>query len=107
MEPTKPAPPPVELSKTARLRRRAGVILRHVAGEHMLVPAVTREIDLDSLFLVNATGATVWEHLDGQRTADELGVLVAQASGVAPETATADVLLFLSSLLSRKLAEQV
>ena len=107
MEPTQPLPTSVELSGTARLRRREGVILRHVAGEHMLVPAVTREIDLDSLFLLNATGVTVWEHLDGQRTAQDLGGIVAQAAGIAPEKATADVVHFLSSLLSRKLAELV
>jgi sensor domain CHASE-containing protein len=73
----------------------------------MLVPAVTREIDLDSLFLLNATGVIVWEHLDGQRTAQDLGVLVAQSAGIAPETAAADVALFLSSLLERNLAERV
>lgn len=106
MEPTKPLPTSVELSGTARLRRREGVILRHVAGEHMLVPAVTREIDLDSLYLLNATGVTAWEHLDGQRTAQDIGALVAQATGIAPQTATADVVSFLSSLLARNLAEQ-
>lgn len=106
MEPTQPLPPPVELSGTARLRRREGVILRHVAGEHMLVPAVTREIDLDSLYLLNATGVIAWEHLDGQRTAQDIGALVAQATGVAPAKATADVALFLSNLLARNLAEQ-
>ena len=107
MEPTKPLPPPIELSGTARLRRQEGVILRHVAGEHMLVPAVTREIDLDSLFLLNATGVAVWEQLDGQRTVQDLGVLAAQAASLAPEIATADVARFLSSLLARNLAEQV
>lgn len=107
MEPTKPLPTPVELSGTARLRRREGVILRHVAGEHMLVPAVTREIDLDSLFLLNATGVAVWEQLDGQRTAQDLGAIVAQTAGIAVETATADVTLFLSSLLARNLIERV
>ena len=107
MEPTQPLPTPVELSGTARLRRREGVILRHVVGEHMLVPAVTREIDLDSLFLLNVTGVTVWEQLDGQRTVQDLGVLVAQSAGIAPETAATDVALFLSSLLGRKLVEQM
>jgi hypothetical protein len=45
--------------------------------------------------------------LDGQRTVQDLGVLVAQYAGIAPEAAAADVALFLSSLLGRKLVEQL
>ena len=93
------------LSGQARLRRKAGVVLRAVAGERMLVPAVTREVDLDSLFLLNATGALVWEQLDGRRTVRELGDAVAKAFAVDPAVAAADVSLFLASLLARNLAE--
>lgn len=89
------------------VRRKEGVVLRHVAGEHMLVPTVAREVDLDSLFLLNATGVFVWEHLDGRRGVGDLGGDVANAFGVFPEAATADVACFLSSLLERKLAERM
>ena len=82
-------------------------MLRHVAGEHMLVPAVTREVDLDSLFLLNATGVFVWEQLDGARPLRELGEAVAQAFAADPAAATADAASFLASLLERNLAEQV
>jgi hypothetical protein len=95
------------LSLEARVRRRAGVVLRHVAGEHMLVPAVTREVDLDSLFLLNATGVFAWEHLDGQRQVRDLGEDVAKNFSTRPEAATADVARFLSNLLARNLAELV
>ena len=94
------------LSGQARLRRKAGVVLRTVAGEHMLVPTVTREVDLDSLFLLNATGAFVWEQLDGIRSAAELGAAVARKFAIAPAQGTADVVQFLSSLLARNLAER-
>lgn len=93
------------LTAESCLRRRAGVVLRHVAGEHMLVPAVTREVDLDSLFLLNDTGVFIWEHLDGQRRVRNLGAAVEQAFAAEPAAAAADVLRFLSSLLERNLAE--
>ena len=72
------------LEPAARVRRKDGVVLRHVAGEHMLVPTVTREVDLDSLFLLNATGAFVWEQLDGIRSVSELGAAVAEHDAHTP-----------------------
>ena len=94
------------LSGQARFRQKEGVVLRTVAGERMLVPAVTREVDLDSLFLLNATGAFVWERLDGRRPVRELGEAVAEEFAIDPATAAADVALFLASLLGRNLAER-
>ena len=91
----------------ARLRRRAGVVLRHVAGEHMLVPTVAREVDLDSLFLLNATGVYVWERLDGHVSVPELADAVAGEFGIPVETARTDVAQFLASLRERRLAEPV
>jgi hypothetical protein len=102
-QPPYPAPP--HLTSETRVHRRNGVVLRHVAGEHMLVPTVTREVDLESMFLLNATGAFIWEQLDGQRRAGELGEAVAQAFATDSGKAAADVLNFLSHLLERNLAE--
>jgi hypothetical protein len=89
----------------AKWRRKTGVVLRHVAGEHMLVPAVTREVDLDSLFLLNTTGVFVWEQLDGHRPVGELGEAVAGKFAIDPAVAVADVSGFLSSLIERNLVE--
>lgn len=94
------------VAPTSRVSRTTGVVLRHVAGEHMLVPTVTREVDLDSLFLLNTTGVFVWEQLDGRRTVSELSQAVAAKFGVEEAVATADVTSFLVSLLERNLAER-
>ena len=96
----------VSIVPATRVRRKDGVVLRHVAGEHMLVPTVTREVDLDSLFLLNATGAYTWEQLDGIRSVAELGAAVAAKFSIDPAPATADVVSFLSSLVARNLAER-
>ena len=97
----------VFLSTLDRVQRTEGVVLRQVAGEQMLVPAVTREVDLDSLYLLNATGAWVWERLDGVRSVQELAETVAQQFLVASSVALSDVTHFLSHLLERKLAKRV
>ena len=63
---------PVSGAAAERFGQGTGIVLRHVAGEHMLVPTVSREVDLDSLFLLNATGVFLWEQLDGRRTVEDL-----------------------------------
>jgi hypothetical protein len=88
----------------ARIRRAEGVVLRTVAGERMLVPTVAREVDLDSLYLLNDTGAYVWDRLDGEATTDELGQEVAAHFGADAGTVASDVVAFLEDLTERRLA---
>lgn len=92
---------------SSRFASREGVVLRHVAGEHMLVPTVSREVDLDSLFLLNATGVFVWERLDGRRTLDDLAGAVEAAFGAPPDAARRDVEAFLAQLAERGLTVPV
>lgn len=103
-QPHAPAP---ALTPETRLRRKEGVVLRRVAGESMLVPTVTREVDLDSLFLLNPTGVFVWEQMDGLRTVQELSQAVAKAFGVEEAIASADAGSFLASLRERNLVEGI
>ncbi len=88
------------------LSRREGVVLRHLAGEHLLVPTSTREVDLDHLFLLNGTGVFVWEHLDGCLQMENLAVAVSEEFEVPIEQSRADVGLFVASLLEYRLAEE-
>ncbi|MBP7009848.1 MAG: PqqD family protein [Kiritimatiellae bacterium] len=90
-----------------RLRRRAGVVLRHVAGEHMLVPTMTRIVDLESLFLLNATGVAVWEHLNGGERIGDACQYIADTFAIDPQAAQADVTAFLADLLQSNLVEIV
>jgi hypothetical protein len=92
------------LSPEVRVRRQEGVVLRHVVGEHVLVPAMTRKVDLDSLFLLNAAGVFIWEHLDGRRRVRDFGEMLAKSFATESEAAVANVAHFLSSLLAQNLA---
>jgi hypothetical protein len=95
----------MELAPETRLRRQAGVVLCHVDGKHMLVPAMTNKVNLDCLFLLNDSGVLVWEHLDGRRRLENIGEVLATAFGIAPEMAVEDAAIFLSTLLDHKLVE--
>ncbi len=95
------------LTSDSLVRHQDGVVLRTVAGEHMLVPTVTREVDLDSLFLLNETGVFIWKQLDKPQRVGDLGQLLAREFSIAPEVAATDVDRFLSSLIGRKLAQRM
>ena len=95
----------LDLTPDARLRRQAGVVLCHVDGKHMLVPAMTNEVDLDCLFLLNATGVFLWERLDGRRRVWELGAALAEEFAIDATSATADAVAFLTSLMEHNLVE--
>jgi len=95
---------PERLTPDSRVGPQEGVVLRQVAGEHMLVPSVSREVDLDSLFLLNATGVFVWKRLDDTSTVADLSAAVANEFSIDLEQASADVVNYVTSLLDRKLA---
>lgn len=95
----------LEISPEMRLRRQTGVVLCHVDGKHMLVPAMTNKVNLDCLFLLNGTGVFVWEQLDGRRRVEQIGESMAKTFGIAVDAAVEDVALFLASLLDQQLVE--
>ena len=95
----------LELAPETRVHRQAGVILCHVDGKHMLVPAMTNKVNLDCLFLLNDTGVFVWEQLDGRRRVEQIGETMAKAFGIPFDAALDDAILFLSSLLDHQLVE--
>lgn len=95
----------LELAPAMRLHRQAGVVLCHVDGKHMLVPAMTNKVNLDCLFLLNDTGVFVWEQLDGRRRVEQIGETMARVFGISTDVAMEDAILFLSSLLDHQLVE--
>lgn len=76
-------------------RPRPGVIQEDVpeTGECVLLDAAGGRV-----LALNALGAAVWELLDGTRDAAELARIVAEAAGVGPARARADVDALLAEL---------
>lgn len=88
------------LSKDARPRVRAHVAERLIDGEALVVNAERGEI-----LVLNACGAFLWKHLDGEHDVDALVALVREEFDVDAATAVADVTAFVESLAERELLD--
>ena len=74
------------------------VILRSVAGEHMLIPVGETVFQYNGIFMLTETGKFLWEHIVKGAEADELKALLAAEYEIDSETAENDVEEFLEML---------
>lgn len=73
-------------------------MMQNVGGEHLLVPLGAQVRDFNGLITLNRTAACVWELLAAERSMDELTAAVAERFDVDPETACADVRMFVDEI---------
>lgn len=86
--------------------RRDDVVLREVAGEHILVPIRSGVADLQAIFALNPSGVRIWELLDGERTFEAVLTAMLERYDVAAEEARADLDTFLERMLEAGLVER-
>lgn len=88
-----------------RVRMKDGLLLREVAGEHILIDA-SGEVDFSRMLLLSDTAATLVQALlQGPRTAEELADLLAEEYDVAAADALPDVVSLLKQMAGDGLAE--
>lgn len=95
------------MKPTARLRPRGKVILRDIAGEHLLIPIRGSLADMQKLFVLEGVGRHVWTQLDGQQTLEEIARSLADEFDVAPDSALRDVTRFVTDLSNADLVEEL
>lgn len=66
------------------------------------MPVRGEAADLEQIYLLNETGAEVWELLDGSRTAAEIGEELARRFDSPSPDTSADVVAFVEDLLGRR-----
>ena len=76
------------------------VILRSVAGEHMLIPVGETVFEYNGIFMITESGKFLWENIVNGKDEKELADLLAQEYGIDNNTAAADVNEFLEMLRS-------
>lgn len=81
-------------------------VTRTIAGETIVVPIRARAAELDSIYVLNEVGATIWNLLDSGRSAEEIAGAIAEDFDVAAEAAQADVVRFLGMLAEAGLLER-
>lgn len=80
-------------------------VTRRIAGETLVVPIRATAAQLDSIYVLNEPGATIWTLLDSPRRAGELAQAVTDEFDVTVASAHQDVLHFLESLEEAGLVE--
>ncbi|HRR17132.1 MAG TPA: PqqD family protein [Bacteroidales bacterium] len=78
--------------------RSPSVVTRKTGNEYIIVPVTDNIADMDSIFTLNETGAFIWEQIDGEKSVEEIIRLVVDEFEIDRDTATKDVLGFLSTM---------
>jgi hypothetical protein len=78
-------------SLEARYERDPNVVTREIAGERILVPIQKQAADMAAIYVLNETGARVWNLLDGQRSLADIGDILVQEYSIDSDTVQADV----------------
>ena len=74
------------------------VILRSVAGEHMLIPVGETVFEYNGIFMLTESGKFLWENISNGADETDLINLLMQEYGIDSDTATADVKEFIEML---------
>lgn len=93
--------------KQLRLKKNPDVVLRHVAGEILLIPVKGALADLQNLFVLEGIGEAVWERLDAETRLSTIANDLAAQYGRATEELQDDCGEFVEALLAEGLAEEV
>ena len=88
------------------LKKRKDSVCRKIGGEYVLVPVKRKITNKGSLYIINETGSTIWEMLDGKRDVRSIARALADKTKTNFKTVLKDVDEFLKDLLREKLAEK-
>ena len=94
-----------ELSK--KYCKRDEVMLRTIAGEHLLIPIRSKLADLQRVFSLNSLGADIWARLDGKEDLAQILDAIRAQCDVLPDAASRDLKEFVDDLLQADLIVEV
>jgi hypothetical protein len=86
--------------------RRDDVVLRDVAGEHLLVPIRNDPEGMQAIFALSGTGVFVWGLLDGEHSIEAILARVLERYDVTSQEAEADLSAFVERLTRAGLVER-
>ena len=75
-------------------------VQREVAGECILIPVRRQLTDVNSLYVLNETGAALWRRIDGKRTLHDLTLELLDEFDVTQAQLEKDVASLIEDLLS-------
>jgi hypothetical protein len=90
-----------------RYRHASSIVAREIAGEVILVPIRQNVGDLESIYTLNETAASVWELLDGRRSVGDVCEAIVVEFEVEASEAERDVEELLAQLEEISAIERV
>jgi hypothetical protein len=81
-----------------RYQKDPNVVAREIAGEQVLVPIKKQAAETAAIYVLNETGALVWDQLDGQSTLAQIRDSLVEEYEVKPEVVSADLIELLTQL---------
>jgi Coenzyme PQQ synthesis protein D (PqqD) len=95
------------MTPTAIYTKHPDYVQRDVAGECILVPIRRTLTEANSIYVLNETGAALWNRIDGRRTAQEIITDFCGEYEVAVDQLAKDFTSLLDDLLSIRAVEEM
>ena len=95
------------MNATAVYARHPDYVQRDVAGECILVPIRRSLAEANSIYVLNETGAALWNRFDGNRNLYDIAAAFSEEYDVAMDQLHRDVETLLADLLSIHAIEEV
>jgi hypothetical protein len=95
------------MTPTAIYTKHPDYVQRDVAGECILVPIRRTLTEANSIYVLNETGAALWNRIDGHRTAQEIITDFCGEYEVAVDQLAKDFTSLLDDLLSIRAVEEM
>jgi hypothetical protein len=86
----------VDLEK--KYKRNENFVYRKIENETILVPIKNNVGDMNCIYNMNEVGAFIWDHLDGEKTLNDILNMVADEFDVSDQDAEIDLQDYISDL---------
>jgi len=80
------------------LSHSPSIVTRKTGNEYVLVPVTNNIADMHSVYTLNETGAFIWEHIDGERSVEEIIAAVTEEYEIDNKSASEDVFSFIDDM---------
>jgi hypothetical protein len=80
------------------LSQSTSVVTRKTGNEYVLVPITNNIADMNSVYTLNETGAFIWEHIDGEKSIEDIVYALTAEYEIDFTNAENDVLSFVENM---------
>jgi hypothetical protein len=78
--------------------KSSSIVAKKTGNEYILVPVTENIADMNSLYTLNETGAFIWEHIDGEKSIEDIIDHLINEYDTDYHTAENDVLSFIEEM---------